>query len=273
MLNKLDLQNTHSILENSPLGLLLLDKDNIACWANETMKDWLGSRTAAVLGKKAGEMEDTLNRLFETETSVHLSATDDSEERWLMSTTLPLDDGGSAHFFTDVSPYRLLIEERDQLLNKVEELTLADEDTGMPNRRALFHNLESHVSRSRRYGNTLSILLLEIANLDEFARHDASATAVPLLIAIRNMLNDQLRWADTIGRLDEREFLLILPETRLEDANKVATMLAERLKNLPIEGHDEGFAIDYRLSAASWQKGDDPRLLLQRARDGLDSRD
>jgi len=141
----------------------------------------------------------------------------------------------------------------------------------MPNRRALSQNLESQVSRSRRYQNPLTILIMRMDNLPEFMAQHGTDSAKPLLVAIRNVLNDQLRWADIIGRMDENEFLLILPETHLEATGPMIDLLHKRLDELSIEGFENSdFKVEARFSAAEWHKGDDVGLLMLRAREGLE---
>ncbi len=174
-------------------------------------------------------------------------------------------------FFIDATASKLLLQERDSLLAQLESVSLADDETGMPNQRALSQSLESQVSRSRRYKNPLTILIMQIDNLDEFIKTHDTDTAKPLLIAIRNMLNDQFRWADTIGRMTDDEFLLILPETHLEATEQMIELLHKRLDDLYIEGFENSeFKTHARFGAAEWHKGDDVGLLMLRAREGLD---
>ena len=174
-------------------------------------------------------------------------------------------------YFTDATASKLLLLERDALLSELESVSLTDEETGMPNQRALSQSLESQVSRSRRYKNPLTILIMQVDNLDDFITSQETESARPLLIAIRNMLNDQLRWADTIGRMNENEFLLILPETHLEATGQMIELINQRLGNLYIEGVENGdFKVQARFGKAEWHKGDDVSLLMMRAREVLE---
>ena len=174
-------------------------------------------------------------------------------------------------FFTDATASKLLLQERDALQSQLESVSLTDEETGMPNQRALTQSLESQVSRSRRYKNPLTILIMQVDNLDEFIKSQETESARPLLVAIRNMLNDQLRWADTIGRMDENEFLLILPETHLEATGQMIDLIRKRFDDLYIEGvENNDFKVQARFGVAEWHKGDDMSLLMARAREVLE---
>jgi diguanylate cyclase (GGDEF)-like protein len=269
MLNSLDAAQCRQLLENAPVGLLLLDAGGVPRWLNPVMRDWLGEAADDLLGRPPAELPEELQTLLDENPTVKLAGETEDQDLWLLGSSQELAEGGMAQFFTDATALKQLLGERDALRELVDELNVTDAETNMPNRRALYQQLESQVSRSRRYENPLSILIMQFDNLDEFSARFGSAT--PLLLALRNMLNDQLRWADTIGRLDSGEFLLILPETPLDATRKLAGMLRARLANVIIEGVEAGDFIPHaRMGAAQWQKGDDVGLLMLRAREDLD---
>ena len=92
---------------------------------------------------------------------------------------------------------------------------------------------------------------MQVDNLDDFIKSQETESARPLLLAIRNMLNDQLRWADTIGRMDENEFLLILPETHLEATGPMIDLIRKRFDDLYIEGvENSDFKVQARFGVA-----------------------
>jgi len=271
MLNTLDTAQYQQLFEACPIGLLLIDQDGKVQWLNPALRNWLGPHADSILQQTANTAPPELRELWTENATVHLSARTAQDEIWLLGTSQPLAKGGMMQFFTDASPLKLLMQERDNLQEQLAMTSLTDAETGMPNRRALSQNLESQVSRSRRYMNPLTILIMHIDNLSEFmAQHDTDS-AKPLLVAIRNLLNDQLRWADTIGRIDENEFLLILPETHLEATGQMLDHLRKHLDELAIEGfEDSDFKVQARFSGAEWHKGDDVGLLMLRAREGLE---
>ena len=271
MLKSLDTTQYQQLLEACPIGLLLLDKDGKAQWINPALRSWLGTRADKIIEQQVDAVPRELQKLWGENATVHLPATDAEDELWLLGTSQPLDDGSKMQFFTDATASKLLLQERDALQSKLESVSLTDEDTGMPNQRALSQSLESQVSRSRRYKNPLTILIMQVDNLDDFIKSQETESAKPLLLAIRNMLNDQLRWADTIGRIDENEFLLILPETHLEATGPMIDLIRKRFDDLYIEGvENSDFKVQARFGVAEWHKGDDVGLLMARAREVLE---
>jgi len=271
MLKSLDSTQYQQLLEACPIGLLLLDKDGKTQWINSALRAWLGTRADKIIEQQVDAVPRELQKLWGENATVHLPATDAEDELWLLGTSQPLDDGSKMQFFTDATASKLLLQERDTLQSQLESVSLTDEDTGMPNQRALSQSLESQVSRSRRYKNPLTILIMQVDNLDDFIKSQETESAKPLLIAIRNMLNDQLRWADTIGRMDDNEFLLILPETHMEATGPMIDLIRKRFDDLYIEGvENSDFKVQARFGVAEWHKGDDVGLLMARAREVLE---
>ena len=270
MLKSLDSTQYQQLLEACPVGLLLIDKDDKIGWINSAMRNWLGTRADKIIEQGVDAVPRELQKLWGEDATVHLSGTDSDDELWLLGTSQALNDGSKMQFFIDATASKMLLQERDALQSQLESISLTDKDTGMPNQRALSQSLESQVSRSRRYQNPLTILIMQVDNLDEFIKAYDTESATPLLVALRNMLNDQLRWADTIGRMDDNEFLLILPETHLDATEQMIELINQRLGDLYIEGFENSnFKVQARFGAAEWHKGDDAGLLMMRAREVL----
>ncbi len=266
MLDSLDADTCRELLAACPMGLLLLEADGRVAWMNDTLREWLGDAATGLPGRGPDEAPEGLAALWQDEATVTLPPKREGEDpMWLLGHTHRLADGRRLQYFTDASPMKLLLQERDDLLAELDELTVTDADTGMPNRRALSAQLATEVARSRRYGNPLSTVIMRLDRLE------GSAEAIrQVLISIRNLLNEQRRWADTIGRLDDNEFLFILPETGLDAARHVAEMTAERLQKLMQE--DETIRVEARFGVSEWRKGDDIGLMMVRAREDLESR-
>jgi diguanylate cyclase (GGDEF)-like protein len=173
-------------------------------------------------------------------------------------------------YCSDVTQLQNLIEDREGLRTKVAELNPIDQITGMPNRRALFQNLEQQASRSRRYGNSLSTMVLRLSNLSDYIKKYGNDRANELLLSISQMLNDQMRWADVIGRLDKNEFLFILPETEESVTSELRDKIKEHLTKVELPGIEAGqFELITDFGMAQWRKGDDVALLMERVRQNL----
>ena len=128
---------------------------------------------------------------------------------------------------------QVLLREAEKLKNQA----ITDELTGLYNHRYFHIRLEEEVERARRYKHPLSLV---IADIDDFKRvndtygHPAGDEVLRdvagLLAGWLNVTHVlvSLRRCDLVARYGGEEFVFILPETRGEDAEKVA----ERVRNV-----------------------------------------
>jgi two-component system, cell cycle response regulator len=106
------------------------------------------------------------------------------------------------------------------------ELAVTDQLTGLHNRRYMESQLKAHLNRNARGGPPVSVL---IADIDHFKRvndlfgHDAGDDVIREFAA---RLASNFRPRDLACRFGGEEFVVIMPETRAEDA----VMIAERLR-------------------------------------------
>ena len=117
-------------------------------------------------------------------------------------------------------------------LNKVRLLSLTDEFTGLPNRRAFMRRLEDEIGRAQRYGTPLALAIMD---LDEFkAINDTYGHAAGDEV-LRCYATDVLsifRHHDMVARYGGEEFSVLLPNTGQEGAvcalHKVQQRVAKR---------------------------------------------
>ena len=271
MLEQIDSPQLKTLLQAAPVGLLALDHHGHIRWLNDTMANFMHQSPEQVIGKSVTSIGESLRPLFEKNDTLVVPDDVGGAGHWLIRfrQSLP-DQAGQLYFFADVSLLQELAEERDELQRRVEELIAVDTVTGLPNRRALFEKLEPEVSRSRRYDNALSVILMQIPDLKEYNEKHGSEMVDKTLLAVSHMLKDQLRWADFIGRLDENEFLLVLPETMLDVTEQLIEKINAHLAELQLDnGAEVPFTIKAVFGKAQWRKGDDVGLLMNRAREAL----
>ncbi len=123
-----------------------------------------------------------------------------------------------------------LIEARHQM----EKLAMHDGLTGLFNRRAIEEYAEAEFNQTRRKDRTLSIILLDIdhfKNVNDLYGHKFGDHTLQLM---GRLLLGDLRNYDRVGRWGGEEFILILPETNLQDAVMIAERLRSRTADLKI---------------------------------------
>lgn len=103
---------------------------------------------------------------------------------------------------------------------------ICDELTGLYNRKYLHHRLDAEISRAKRYGTSLSCLLLDIDYfkiVNDMYGYDWGDI---LLKKIAQMLSALVRKEDVLTRYGDEEFIIILPET----TESQAMIFAERFR-------------------------------------------
>jgi len=264
MLKKLENDDLHHIFKTCPVGVALSDEKENITWVNDSFQNHLGISADEINGLNINALPEILKPLFHSSGTVHIPANSLRGEQWFMCQQAPIASNGHViHYLTDASPLHELEQENEILQKKLEHALAIDKVTRMPNKEALLQNLESQISRSRRYNNVLSIVILRINHLELLNETQTDK----LLLLISQMLNDQVRWADIVGKLSQSEFLLVLPETGSDACKNLSVNLRERLKNIDLT--DINLVSDYNIDAnfgyAEWQKGQDLSLLMQAA--------
>ncbi len=112
------------------------------------------------------------------------------------------------------------------LRKKLEELAYTDDLTGLANRRSSLKKMVSEYHRHERYGNNLSIMLIDIDFFKEVNDAYGHDLGDMVLKHIASLFKSCSRSHDHAGRFGGEEFLILLPETSLSEA----IQLAERLR-------------------------------------------
>ncbi|MFZ3089148.1 MAG: diguanylate cyclase [Nitrospirota bacterium] len=121
--------------------------------------------------------------------------------------------------------------ENARLYNKTVELAAKDGLTGLANRRVFMEQLSTETSRSRRYNNTFSLLMLDIDHfkwVNDTYGHPAGDAVLRTLAAI---FKGQIRQVDLAARYGGEEFAIILPETNIDGAKIVGERIRKVVAN------------------------------------------
>ena len=114
----------------------------------------------------------------------------------------------------------------DEARLKAEELARFDSLTGVLSRRAVLEALDEEVERAKRHGNGLACLMLDLDRFKTINDRYGHQFGDKALRRIAQVIAELCRAYDHLGRYGGEEFLLILPETRIEGA----VAFAERVR-------------------------------------------
>jgi diguanylate cyclase (GGDEF)-like protein/PAS domain S-box-containing protein len=227
------------VVEQLNDGVVVVDDDGNVIDINPAARSVLGVDSGWAVGRKAADrlpgspLHDLVDgRTDSAEVSVggrtfHVRATRlDPEAPGVTQTVLVLRD------ITE----RLEAEnELRRIKQEMERLAHSDALTGLHNRRYFIRRLNEETERVKRHGHALSVLLLDLdhfKDVNDTYGHDAGDR---VLQEIARQLEGCKRGSDVTARLGGEEFALVLPETSIDGAVR----LAERLRGLIAEASVE----------------------------------
>ncbi len=113
---------------------------------------------------------------------------------------------------------------------KLLSLSWTDHLTGLFNQRFLYENLEREIRRKSRTLKDLTVVLLDLDNFRSFNDTYGDLKGDDVLVDIANIIQASIRKGiDSAYRYDGDEFMLILPETDLDQAAQTLNRILEKL--------------------------------------------
>ena len=128
-----------------------------------------------------------------------------------------------------VSSELVVAVENSQLYKLTKRLSITDELTGLYNYRYLQQRLEDEIERARRYGRSLSLLMLDVDDFKKFNDGYGHIAGDRALAEIGGALRLAVREIDVACRYGGEEFAVLLPETDAEGAFVVAEKVREAI--------------------------------------------
>ncbi|MDF1561439.1 MAG: diguanylate cyclase [Deltaproteobacteria bacterium] len=119
------------------------------------------------------------------------------------------------------------------LHDELRTLAMHDSLTGLLNRRALDYRLEDEISRAIRYERDLSVALIDVDHFKQVNDTHSHSVGDRALVHVGSLLTQGLRRADTVARWGGEEFIVVLPETGLEDAVHAVDRMRQALVEAP----------------------------------------
>jgi diguanylate cyclase (GGDEF)-like protein len=136
--------------------------------------------------------------------------------------------------------------ENVRLITQLEHLARTDALTGIYNR-GYFHNVSRKILNSFEKEKTqVSLIMMDVdlfKGLNDTHGHQIGDLVLQHTVDVCKSL---LRDKDVIGRVGGEEFSIMLPETSLEEAKKIAERIRQAIENLKI--HNNGSAVQTTVS-------------------------
>lgn len=252
LLSKLDLQQL--ILESTSASancFAIAAPDLTILYCNAPYADIYGLTLDEVIGRKsddlfrlawhnkrgvnieADDIEIWLTNLRETHKrqAVNEFEMDLLDGRWFKMSRITVSSGVVILTGTDITELKNTKNELQRSKERIEQLLMTDELTLISNRRCYTADIEREFERAKRYQQPLSLMMIDIdhfKNINDSYGHEAGDRVLKE-VAIR--CQRAIRQCDSIYRIGGEEFVILLPETDVDDS----AMVAERIRNAIVQ--------------------------------------
>jgi diguanylate cyclase (GGDEF)-like protein/PAS domain S-box-containing protein len=243
------------------------DFDGYFTRVNDQWEDQLGWSREELLRRPYAELihPDDLDRTAEAAGSLgagHSEVVDfenryrakDGSWRWLLWSARS-DERRIYAVAKDITQRKILEQEREELLGRVEAMARTDELTGLANRRAWDEELRREIARCRREGGRFTVALLDLDRFKDYNDTHGHQAGDELLREAAVRWRAGLRVSDFLARYGGEEFALLLPGCPPADAQPVV----ERVRTATPRGQTCSAGI------ASWDGEESAESLVRRA--------
>ena len=134
-------------------------------------------------------------------------------------------------------------EEMREVAKGLEEKVFVDSLTGLFNRRYFDRQVDLEWARARRYGRSLSVVLMDVDHFKQINDRHGHQAGDEVLRALGKLIGATIRSADVLIRTSAapvatryggEEFILLLPETEIEGAAIAAERIRARVERMDL---------------------------------------
>lgn len=229
-----------AIVETSRDWIWAIDLDGKLTYSNPALEEILGYAPAEVVGKQS------LDLIHEDDRESEMAMLEDgisNREGWSnLTIRWRHKDGGFRYLESSAVPRfdasdRLVgfrgvdrdITERKEFQEELEYLATHDLLTGLYNRKVLEQRLQEELLRAARYGQALSLFMLDIDHFKPVNDTYGHQTGDAVLSSFAKLLESSVRQTDIVARYGGEEFIVMLPQTALVEARELAQRLHDQI--------------------------------------------
>jgi diguanylate cyclase (GGDEF)-like protein len=130
-------------------------------------------------------------------------------------------------FFNLLFSISLVLMASDQLRSRLEHMATHDSLTNSLTRRQINEVCTNELERCKRNGRCMALLMMDLDHFKQVNDSFGHPAGDQVLVFFVDRVNALLRRPDRLGRFGGEEFLVVLPETLLDEAVSVANRIRE----------------------------------------------
>lgn len=122
---------------------------------------------------------------------------------------------------------RYLVEKKNALIDSLTQLY---------NKKAILFHLKQELMRSERYGHPTTVAILDIDFFKKYNDSNGHVAGDKLLKKFARILQNFVRKYDEVGRFGGEEFVIVFPETQIDEAFKVCERFRKEIEETRFYG-------------------------------------
>ncbi|MGD8526341.1 MAG: GGDEF domain-containing protein [Thioalkalispiraceae bacterium] len=155
-------------------------------------------------------------------------------------------------------------------LDQVRVLSLTDELTQLPNRRAFLRRIKDEMDRAQRDNTLLTVSIIDLDNFKEINDKHGHAVGDEMLRVYAREILSIFRRYDMVARYGGEEFAVLLPNTDKEGAERAFTKVRNKTAETFIINNNEVMHVPtFSAGLAIFSPGESPESLIERADNAL----
>ncbi len=151
-------------------------------------------------------------------------------------------------------------------ITRLNELATQDVLTHVANRFQFDKVLDHSISLSQRYGRILSIMLIDIDYFKEVNDRYGHLVGDEVLKTVAKILSEGVRKSDVVARWGGEEFVVLLPDSELSSAVKLAETLRIKVSEYNFKHSGK---VTCSIGVVRWNEGENSDQLLLRVDEKL----
>lgn len=243
------------LFEQSTDAMILIDNSNSLMDYNSAAKTLFNNLVPSKKGLSIEEVlkeETTFLEALKTENKKDLKLYNENGYGYFESKIVSIKDkhGNKAGKLITL----INITERKQDHEKLNILATTDPLTGLYNRRKFFKLAKFEMKCSEASGTPLSVLLIDLDHFKKINDSMGHAAGDSVLKHLGIELKNFFSKTDIIGRLGGEEFAVLLPNTNLNDAEKIVEKFRNKLRNSPALYEDNFISFTFSCGVSTYNK-------------------
>ncbi len=166
---------------------------------------------------------------------------------------------------TELTEYKKEVAQLNENIRKYRQETITDHLTGLNNRKYMDIKLAEEIVRFGRHGQPFCILLMDIDNFKKINDVYGHIVGDQVIKHLGGVVKAHVRKSDFSFRYGGEEFLVLLLNTDIENAVRIAEQIRSKVETTNFTLKDKTFVITVTIGVAQYMEGESVESLLERA--------